>query len=174
MANNQNIEGIIEARQLLTQMLTEAAAAAQQAGKIPQVTLPEVSVERPQNTDHGDYASSFPLKLARSARANPMSLANDLVKFLPDKGIADVTVAPPGFINFTLKTQWLTGQVNSILAQGDKVLVGNHPALRQTLPPDYYATWRRPFQLTTVCRSQRGLIHAAMPFTTDSSTCPGC
>ena len=121
MANTQNIKGIIEARQLLTQMLADAAAAAQQAGKIPQVTLPEISVERPQNSDHGDYASSFPLKLARSARANPMALANELVKFLTDNGIADVTVAPPGFINFTLKTQWLTSQVDAILALGDKV-----------------------------------------------------
>jgi arginyl-tRNA synthetase len=121
LVNSQKIDGIIEARQLLIQMLTDAAVAAQQAGKIPLVTLPEVTIERPQNADHGDYASSFPLKLARSARANPMALANELLKFLPDKGIADVAAAPPGFINFTLKTEWLTNQVNSILTQREKV-----------------------------------------------------
>ena len=37
----------------------------------------------------------------------------------PDSGIADIEVAPPGFINFTLKTGWLTGQVNSILTAGE-------------------------------------------------------
>ncbi|HSW56809.1 MAG TPA: arginine--tRNA ligase, partial [Dehalococcoidales bacterium] len=34
---------------------------------------------------------------------------------------ADVSVAAPGFINFTFKTDWLNEQVNSILETGDKV-----------------------------------------------------
>lgn len=100
-------------------MLISAANEAQKSGKLAAVALPEVSLERPQNADHGDYASSFPLKLARSARANPMAIAAELVKIMqPDCDIADIAVAPPGFINFTLKTSWLTTQVNSILAAG--------------------------------------------------------
>lgn len=100
-------------------MLISAANEAQKSGKLAAVALPEVSLERPQNADHGDYASSFPLKLARSARANPMAIAAELVKIMqPGCDIADIAVAPPGFINFTLKTSWLTTQVNSILAAG--------------------------------------------------------
>ncbi len=100
-------------------MLIDAANQAQKSGKLAAVALPEVSLERPQNADHGDYASSFPLKLARSARANPMAIAAELVKIMqPGCDIADIAVAPPGFINFTLKTSWLTNQVNSILAAG--------------------------------------------------------
>jgi arginyl-tRNA synthetase len=122
LGNSNQIEGIIQAKQQLVNLLTEAAGAAQQAGKIPAVTLPEVTLERPQNADHGDYASSFPLKLARAARTNPMTIANDLVKSMTAAAnIADITIAPPGFINFTLKPAWLAGQVNSILALGDKV-----------------------------------------------------
>ena len=34
---------------------------AQELGKLPLLTLPEVAVERPQNPEHVDYASSFPL-----------------------------------------------------------------------------------------------------------------
>ncbi len=122
MGNSNQIEGIIEARQQLVEVLIGAAGAAQKAGKIPAVTLPEVILERPQNADHGDYASSFPLKLARTARTNPMTIANDLVKSMSAAThIADIAVAPPGFINFTFKPAWLSWQVNSILALGEKV-----------------------------------------------------
>jgi arginyl-tRNA synthetase len=122
LGNTNQIEGIIQAKQYLIELLTDAANLAQQNGKIPAITLPEVTLERPQNADHGDYASSFPLKLARAARINPMAIANDLVKSLTAVGeIAEVSVAAPGFINFTLKPAWLVSQVNSVLSLGDKV-----------------------------------------------------
>jgi arginyl-tRNA synthetase len=121
LGNPQPQEGIIKARKQLAEMLTKAANSAQQAGIIPPVTLPEVTVERPQNSEHGDYASSFPLKLARSARINPIVIATQLVKIMQaDSDIADIAVAPPGFINFTLKTGWVSSQVDSILAAADK------------------------------------------------------
>jgi arginyl-tRNA synthetase len=115
-----DVEGIIKAREQITEMLTEAVRAFQKAGKISAIELPEVILERPQNPEHGDYASSYPLKLARAARMNPMSLAKELVSIMgTDSGIADIEIAPPGFINFTLRNEWLTGQVNSILNAGD-------------------------------------------------------
>jgi len=58
-------------KQRLIELLTQAASEAQQSGKIPSVTLPEVTIERPQNPEHGDYASSFPLKLARATGVSP-------------------------------------------------------------------------------------------------------
>jgi arginyl-tRNA synthetase len=113
------IDGIIAAREKLIEMLINAANEAQKSGKLAAVALPEVTLERPQNADHGDYASSFPLKLARTARSNPMAIGAELVKIMqPSCEIADIAVAPPGFINFTLKTNWITSQVNSILAAG--------------------------------------------------------
>jgi arginyl-tRNA synthetase len=122
LGNSNQVDGIIQAKQQLVNLLTNAANAAQKAGQIPAVILPEVTLERPQNTEHGDYASSFPLKLARAARVNPLKIANDLVKTMSaTTNIADISVAPPGFINFTLKPDWLAGQVNSILASGEKV-----------------------------------------------------
>jgi arginyl-tRNA synthetase len=116
------IDGIVAAKQQLIEMLTRAASSAQKSGILPPVVLPEVSIERPQNPEHGDYASSFPLKLARAARVNPLAIAGDLVKLMEaESSIADISVAPPGFINFTLKTSWLTDQVNSILTAGERV-----------------------------------------------------
>jgi arginyl-tRNA synthetase len=98
----------------------QAASEAQRLGKLPSVTLPEVAVERPQNPEHGDYASSFPLKLARATGVNPLAIAENMVGLIVlSPEIDTITVAPPGFINFTLKSDWLTRQVDSILAAGD-------------------------------------------------------
>jgi len=77
-------------------------------------------VERPQNPEHGDYASSLPLKLARAISVDPLAIAKDVAELIaPSLEIEAITVAPPGFINFTLKTDWLIGQVDSILEAGD-------------------------------------------------------
>jgi arginyl-tRNA synthetase len=107
-------------RERLINLLTEAATRAQKEGKLPTVELPEITIERPQNAEHGDYASNFPLKLARTARANPMAIAKELVALLPEaEEIESAVAAPPGFINFTLRDKWLNRQVNRILQEGD-------------------------------------------------------
>ncbi len=107
-------------KQRLTELLMQAASEAQRLGKLPSVTLPEVAIERPQNPEHGDYASSFPLKLARATGVNPLAIAENMVGLIvPSPEIDTITVAPPGFINFTLKSDWLTRQVDSILVAGD-------------------------------------------------------
>ncbi len=107
-------------KQRLVELLTRAANEAQKLGKLPVVTLPEVVIERPQNPEHGDYASSFPLKLARTTGLSPLIIANEMVGLMtPSPEIGSIAVAPPGFINFTLKSDWLTRQVDSILEAGD-------------------------------------------------------
>jgi arginyl-tRNA synthetase len=107
-------------RERLINLLTEAAVKAQKEGKLPAVALPEITIERPQNAEHGDYASNFPLKLARIARANPMAIAKELVALLPaTEEIESTVVAPPGFINFTLSNKWLNHQVDHILQDGE-------------------------------------------------------
>jgi len=114
------VNRVARVKQRLTELLTQAASQAQQLGKLPSVALPEAAVERPQNPEHGDYASSFPLKLARATGVNPLTIAKDMVGLIvPSPEIDTITVAPPGFINFTLKADWLTRQVDSILAAGD-------------------------------------------------------
>ena len=107
-------------KQRLIELLTQAASKAQELGKLPSVTLPEIAVEHPQNPEYGDYASSLPLKLARATGLSPLTIAQDMVELIaPSPEIGSIAVAPPGFINFTLKSDWLTRQVDSILVAGD-------------------------------------------------------
>jgi len=104
-------------KQRIAELLTQAADKAQKSGKLPSVALPEIIIEHPQNPEHGDYASSLPLKLARATGVNPLTIAQDIVGLIaPSPEIESVTVAPPGFINFTLSSDWLTSQVASIMA----------------------------------------------------------
>ena len=101
-------------------MVASAAVEAQRQGALPPGPLPGIDVERPQKTEHGDFAVSLPLKLARVARMNPMAIAQRLLPLLPlEDAIAEVTVAPPGFINFRVKQAWLQGQVEAVLEAGD-------------------------------------------------------
>jgi len=107
-------------KQKIIDLLTKAIAEAQQAGKLPSITPPEIVIERPQNPEHGDYASSISLKLARATGVNPLTSANEIASLIvPTPEIASITVAPPGFINFTLKSEWLASQVDPILETGD-------------------------------------------------------
>jgi arginyl-tRNA synthetase len=120
LGNANEINGVIKAKKQLIDMLVNASKMAQQSGTLPDIALPEVALERPQHVEHGDYASSYPLKLARSARKNPLNIARDLAGLIDTSNtIADIEVASPGFINFTFKNDWLTGQVDTILAAGE-------------------------------------------------------
>ena len=104
----------------IEELLEQAAREAQQQGKLPAVVLPPVTVEHPQNPEYGDYASSLPLKLARATSAKPLTIAEEIAGLVPTAPEIDtISVAAPGFINFTLKSDWLTQQVDEILKAGD-------------------------------------------------------
>ena len=113
-------EGIITVKRRLMELLAQATKEAQESGALPSVTLPEITVEHPQNPEHGDYAASLALKLARATGINPLTIANEVSqRITPGPDIARITVAPPGYVNFTFSADWLTGQVDAILQAGD-------------------------------------------------------
>ncbi len=100
------------------------AAALEQAnrdGVISVDAAPDIEIERPNNPEHGDFATNLPLRLARAARANPMQLAQLISERIqPGPEIASLEPAPPGFINFKLSDDWLQRQVETVIAAGDK------------------------------------------------------
>ena len=78
-----------------------------------------VTVERPRNPEHGDYATNIALQVAKKAGTNPRELAGWLVDALsanPD--IASAEVAGPGFINLRLGTGAQGKIVTDILGAG--------------------------------------------------------
>lgn len=83
-----------------------AAAARGELGTLGEAEIPaEVSIDRPKNREHGDFATNIALVLTKPAGIPPRRIAELLVSALsssPD--IAKVEVAGPGFLNITLAT----------------------------------------------------------------------
>jgi arginyl-tRNA synthetase len=87
----------------LTQALTAAAAAELADRGRDAELLPAVTVERPRNPGHGDYASNIALQLAPVIGARPREVASALASRLgASAAIRDVRVDGPGFINVRL------------------------------------------------------------------------
>ena len=80
-----------------------------------------LTIETPRDPKLGDYASSAAMKLARTLRRNPMEIAEALAErlrqLLPEA--ESVTAARPGFLNFRLKKEALTGLINQVIDAGD-------------------------------------------------------
>ena len=72
------------------------------------ITLPtgvpeSVTVERPRQKGHGDYATNVAMQLAKQAGTNPRALAELIrVPLEAADGVAGVEVAGPGFLNITV------------------------------------------------------------------------
>ena len=82
-------------------------------GTIP-VTIP---LERPKNRDHGDYATSVALQLAKPAGISPRAVAELLqssLLALPE--VSAVEIAGPGFINITMNRASQAELVSTILS----------------------------------------------------------
>ena len=101
-------------------LVAQALDAAQGAGELPAFAAPEVQVEHPQREEHGDFSSNLPLRIQGLARMRALDVAETLRRHVPaHPAVADVRVAPPGFLNFYLGTGWLAGQAAAIAAAGE-------------------------------------------------------
>ena len=84
-------------------------------GALPEIQIDDTAIERPQNPEHGNFACSLPLKLAKPFKMSPLAIAKALAENLPSNGvIGNASVAAPGFINITLDRRWVLNQVHWI------------------------------------------------------------
>ena len=92
--------------------VTRAFAAAGFTGQVPAT----ITLERPKNRDHGDYATSIALQLAKEAGKSPREVAEVLLPEIAKiVGVSDVDIAGPGFINITLNRATQAELVRTIL-----------------------------------------------------------
>ena len=91
-------------------------------GATPESIVPAtVTVERPRNPEHGDYATNVALQVAKKAGMNPRELAQLLVSGLvANPAIDSAEIAGPGFINLRLGAAATGGIVANILEQGER------------------------------------------------------
>jgi arginyl-tRNA synthetase len=110
----------------LSRVITEAIARAITSGEI-EASLPDtIPLERPKNRDHGDYATSVALQLAKAVGKNPREVALILQKHIGTTPlISAVDIAGPGFLNFTLNRASQANLVSSIIENGATYGQGN-------------------------------------------------
>lgn len=83
-------------------------------GAFGEITIPEFLVERPENPEHGDYATNIAMLLARVLKKIPLEIAKEIVKKISDKRFEKVETIAPGFINIRLKDDFFVSQIMSI------------------------------------------------------------
>lgn len=102
---------------------------ARKAGALIAAAPESVPLERPKNREHGDYATSIALALAKSAGKPPREIAELIAAGLRSLEIIDrVDIAGPGFINITLAKSTQGAIVINILENNEKFGIGNELA----------------------------------------------
>ena len=119
----------------LSRAISELVSELVTKGELPAEVLElnavkEIALERPKNRDHGDYASSIALALAKPAGKPPREIADLIAKGLTSNSMIEkIDIAGPGFINLTLAKSSQGAVVTAILNEKEsfgrvKVLAG--------------------------------------------------
>ncbi|MDT5014421.1 MAG: arginyl-tRNA synthetase, partial [Mycobacterium sp.] len=117
----------------LAELLKTTAAAVLAEHGLDTSALPAtVTVERPRNPEHGDYATNVALQLGKKVGASPRELAGWLASALAEAdGIASADVAGPGFVNLRIAASAQGVIVKDVLDAGTKY--GHSDALKQNI-----------------------------------------
>ncbi len=81
--------------------------------------IPDLELARAKVPEHGDYASSAGLKLARALRQPPAAIASRIAANVAVPDGAAVAEAANGYVNFRLTDAWLRRLVGDVSRAGD-------------------------------------------------------
>lgn len=111
--------------------ILKALESATKAGSLTAQIPAKIILDRPKNREHGDYATSIALTLAKTANLQPRVIAEIITKTLNEEnlltpaGISKVEIAGPGFINITLEVANQGSVVSDILRFKEKFGTGS-------------------------------------------------
>ena len=110
----------------LKQQITDAVSASLTSLSFPEK---DFSLAPPKNPEFGDLSTNVSLLLTRDLKKPPLeiaqSIADELNKELPHH-ISEISVTPPGFINFKVTKSFYQSNVKTILDAGDSFGKGSH------------------------------------------------
>jgi len=83
--------------------------------------VPEIVIEVPAHSEHGDFATNVAMQLAKPEKKAPRQIAEILVKMLESNSelFEKVEIAGPGFINFFIKKELWRESLKRIVVAGD-------------------------------------------------------
>jgi arginyl-tRNA synthetase len=86
----------------------------------------EVTLERPSNREHGDYATNVALRQAPTLRRPPQEVAAKLAgEAMTLPTVERAEVAGPGFVNLWLANEWYADALEEILKRGAEYGAGS-------------------------------------------------
>ena len=78
----------------------------------------DIIIEKPSKKENGDFSSNIALTLTKKIHKSPLEIAEGIVNNIDKKNIIeDIKIAPPGFINFYLKKEYLLEIINKIIKE---------------------------------------------------------
>jgi arginyl-tRNA synthetase len=91
-----------------------------QANLTEEENIPSIMLETPRNKENGDYATNIAMQLTKIAKKPPRAIAEAIVEHINKENgsIESIDIAGPGFINITLKKDYLQEVVKTVLDQG--------------------------------------------------------
>ncbi len=107
-------------KQHIETLIQNALTQLKDSGYLPE--MPSlIQVDATKDKQHGDFASNVALILAKVTQKKPRELADRIIQALPaSQYVIKAEVAGPGFINFFLSPDALTGVVARVLAEKEK------------------------------------------------------
>jgi arginyl-tRNA synthetase len=92
-----------------------------------------VTLERPGQAEHGDYATNAALRAASVKKRPPMEIAEELRAAAASvAGVAEAQVAPPGFLNLWMSPAWYSEALAEILDAGQDYGAGSAAVKERT------------------------------------------
>jgi len=97
--------------------------------KLGDFKLEEIPLEHPENTEHGDYATSIAFVLAKQVKENPQEIATRITEAVKSKQspMIEKVEAVGGFVNFFVSKEYLLKELSEIAEKDD---YGKNQALK--------------------------------------------
>ncbi|KLO24901.1 arginine--tRNA ligase [Marinitoga sp. 1155] len=81
----------------------------------PEIEIKNPVVQKTANENFGDFQTNYAMINAKTLKKSPRSIAQEIVDNLPENNIIEkVEIAGPGFINFYIRNEFLTGYLLKI------------------------------------------------------------
>ena len=102
--------------------ITDALLQARQQGSLQSAHFPQPVVDFPKREEWGDLSSSVSMVIAKQEKQPPLEVANVIADRLRTSCafLEKVSVAPPGFLNFTLRPDCWFSVLEEIERTGDR------------------------------------------------------
>ncbi|KLO22416.1 arginyl-tRNA synthetase [Marinitoga sp. 1197] len=81
----------------------------------PEIEIKSPVVQKTANENFGDFQTNYAMINAKTLKKSPRSIAQEIVDNIPENNIIEkVEIAGPGFINFYIRNEFLTGYLLKI------------------------------------------------------------